>query len=97
MMKLKVLLTMTPTIEGGRKTPTLSWYRPTFHPQAMFPSQSDCVITFTSVNSIAPGDSELVEIMVLHPINGLKAGDDFLITEGVKETGYGKILKIKLN
>lgn len=96
-MKIKAIITLKQAHEGGRTNPVFTGYRPTF--RVGIEKSSDCVITVVGKLKIEPGESGEVEMKILHPtrIEGVIAGDNFTLTEGLKEIAFGSILSYQLH
>lgn len=93
-MKIKALIELRGTSEGGRENPIFTGYRPTF--RIKNDSNSDCVVTIVDQECLKPGELGFVEIKIIHPdsINGIREEDMFSLTEGLKEIAKGTIKKI---
>lgn len=96
-MKLRAEITLKATEEGGRKSPILSGYRPTFRIGLNY--NSDCSVTLINKLNIKPGEHGIVEIKILHPerIIGIKENDVFTLTEGLKEVANGSVISITMH
>ena len=91
---MRIRATLKVKLDGGRKNPILSSYRPTF--RFGFDNQSDCEVIVISGYSIKPGDTGVVEILILHPenIGNIRVYDNFTLTEGLKEVAKGSVIYI---
>lgn len=95
-MKIRATIVLKNTVDGGRENPVYSGYRPTL--RVGINQHSDCVVTVIDNTNIKPGSNGTVELKILHPekVAGIKAGDNFSITEGSKEIATGSIITIQL-
>ncbi|WP_207425053.1 helicase-related protein [Pedobacter sp. SYSU D00535] len=96
-MRIIGRLDLIATEEGGRINPIYNGYRPTFRTSQN--QSSDCVITILNSNYIRPGESERVEIKILHPSRTslVTEGSHFTITEGLREVARGVVISIQKN
>ncbi|MCC5850879.1 MAG: elongation factor Tu [Verrucomicrobia bacterium] len=88
------IVTYLPEEAGGRKCAAFQEYRPQFY----YDGQDwDAVQQFPDVEKIEPGEIARVIFSFLSPsqqIGRLQEGTMFLIREGTRIVGYGKITKI---
>lgn len=96
---VEVQITLLSTEDGGRKGPIFSGYRPNhrFDPESNISGFFIGEIQFTTKNAIYPGESEKVVIIFLKA-GGIEEyliqGTEWLLQEGSKLVGKGKILNI---
>ena len=83
-----------PTEAGGRKGPAFSGYRPQFY----YDGQDwDAVQVYPDVECANPGDTVRAYLAFLRPqvhLGKVGPGKMFLIREGFRVIGYGKVTKI---
>ncbi|HKF22547.1 MAG TPA: elongation factor Tu [Candidatus Angelobacter sp.] len=83
-----------PTEAGGRKGPAFSGYRPQF----FYDSQDwDAIQFYPDVQQANPGDTVRTYFAFLSPqmhVGKIVAGKMFLIREGSRVVGYGRITKV---
>lgn len=79
---------------GGRKSAAFQEYRPQFH----YDDQDwDAVQQYPDVDKVEPGETARVIFSFLSPeehVDKLEPGKMFLIREGSRTVGYGKITRI---
>lgn len=82
------------TEEGGRKGPAYTDYRPQFYYDG---HDWDAPHEYPDVEQVNPGDTVRAYLAFLSPqehVGKLHIGKEFLIREGAKTVGRGKITKI---
>ncbi|HZX59156.1 MAG TPA: hypothetical protein VFE54_10530 [Mucilaginibacter sp.] len=94
--QFKALLTLFPTVNGGRKKPVYDHYRPSFS----FGSSNHFSgeVSFVDLDELLPGGTAMAIIKLLPSRNirqNLKSGDSFTILDGDKIVGTGVIQEIQ--
>lgn len=87
-------VTYIPTEAGGRKKPAFSGYRPQFYYDG---HDWDAIQNYPDVEQVNPGDTVRVIFTFLSPdqhFGKIEPGTLFLIREGTRTVGYGKVTKI---
>ena len=92
----KAILSLFPTVNGGRKKPVYDHYRPSFS----FGSSNyfSGEVSFIDLDELEPGGTAIANIKLLPSRNirqNLKSGDSFTILEGDKIVGTGVIREIQ--
>ena len=90
-MKIQAEVIYIPTEKGGRKGPMADGYRPQFYYDG---NDWDANQTFPYTKIVYPGDTVTAEFTFLHPTahnEKIKPGLIFLLREGYKVVGYGKV------
>jgi translation elongation factor EF-Tu-like GTPase len=91
---IEVELTLLPPVHGGRKGPTRSGYRP----QSYYGGNDwDAAHTYVGVEEVRPGDTVTARLSFYCPQahhGKLFVGMPFLIREGNRVVGYGRITHI---
>jgi len=80
--------------EGGRSTPVFSGYRGQFYYNGL---DYDAPQEFPDVTEVKPGETVRAYLAFLTPqlhANSIHKGMDFLIREGARTVGKGKVTKI---
>jgi translation elongation factor EF-Tu-like GTPase len=91
---VEVEITFLTTEEGGRKGPAFSNYRPQFYYDG---HDWDAVHTYPSVEAVYPGQTVIAHLCFLSPqyhVGKLYPGKEFLLREGQRIVGHGKVTKI---
>jgi translation elongation factor EF-Tu-like GTPase len=94
MADIEAELTLLPTEHGGRKGPTFSGYRPQFY---YLGDDWDAVHTYVGVAEVRPGDTVTVQLQFINPgahVGRVFAGMPFLIREGQRVVGYGRVTRL---
>jgi len=87
-------VTYIPSEAGGRKLPALSGYRPQFYYDG---NDWDAVQTYPDVDQVMPGETARVFFTFLSPaehFGKIQIGTIFLIREGARTLGYGKVTQL---
>ena len=87
-------VTFLPTQAGGRKSSVSSGYRGQFYYDG---DDWDAIEEFPDVDKVNPGDTVRVVLRLVTPAahkGRLKPGTIFLIREGTRTVGYGRVTKI---
>jgi superfamily II DNA or RNA helicase len=95
-MKIIADIKLKQTSEGGRENAIHSGYRPTF--RFGINKNTDCELTIIKQPTIYPGESAIVELLIVHPQNltGINEGDAFTLTEGAKIIANGNVRSIQM-
>lgn len=91
---IEVELTLLPTEHGGRRGLVFSGYRPQFYYQG---TDWDAVQSYPGVEQVRPGDTVTARLSFLTPEahqGRLFEGMPFLVREGQRIVGYGRITRI---
>jgi translation elongation factor EF-Tu-like GTPase len=94
LVDIEAEITFLTTEEGGRKTPAYSGYRPQFYYDG---HDWDAVQNYVNVKEVYPGQTVITQLSFASPechFGKLYPGKEFLIREGQKIVGRGKITKI---
>ena len=87
-------VTFIPTEAGGRRNPVSSGYRPQFYYDGL---DWDAIQEYPDVEHVNPGDTARVIFSFLKPVahrGTVTPGMMFLIGEGSRTVGYGKVTHI---
>ena len=87
-------ITFTRTEEGGRESPVSSGYRPQFYYDG---HDWDAVHTYEDTELVYPGETVKAYICFVSPqchVGKLYSGKKFLLREGARIVGKGRITKI---
>ncbi|MBL8168063.1 MAG: elongation factor Tu [Acidobacteria bacterium] len=87
-------IALTPTEEDGRNSPTRSGYRPQFYYDG---HDWDAVLTYAGVEWVYPGQTAKAYLSFLSPechVGKLYPGKEFLLREGTRVVGKGRVVKI---
>ncbi len=87
-------VTYIPTEAGRRQKPAFSGYRPQFYYDG---NDWDAIQTYPDVDQVNPGETVRVIFTFLSPdehFGKIQPGTIFLIREGTRTVGYGKVNKI---
>jgi translation elongation factor EF-Tu-like GTPase len=87
-------ITFTPTGEGGRESPVRSGYRPQFYYDG---HGWDAVHTYEGKEWVYPGQTAKAYLSFLRPqchVGRLYPGKEFLLREGTRVVGRGRIIKV---
>ncbi len=87
-------ITFLTTEAGGRKTPAYSGYRPQFYYDG---EDWDAVQNYIDVAEVYPGETVKTHLSFTRPeihFGKLYPGKEFLVREGQKIVGRGKVTKI---
>jgi translation elongation factor EF-Tu-like GTPase len=87
-------VTYIPTEAGGRKSPAFPGYRPQFYYNG---NDWDAVQNYPDVDQVKPGETARVFFTFLSPdehFGKLQPGTIFLIREGTRTIGYGKVTQL---
>lgn len=87
-------ITLLTTEEGGRKTPAFSGYRSQFYYDG---HDWDAVQNYIGVTEVYPGQTVTAQLAFLSPqchVGKLFPGKEFLLREGQRVVGRGKVTKI---
>jgi len=87
-------ITLLTTEEGGRQTPAFSGYRSQFYYDG---HDWDAVQNYIGVTEVYPGQTVTAELAFLNPqchVEKLFPGKEFLLREGQRVVGRGKVTKI---
>ena len=91
---IEVEVSFLPTEHGGRKGPTLPGYRP----QRYYANDDwDAVHTYPDVEEVWPGQTVTARLSIVNPtahVGRINAGMPFLIREGQKVVGYGRVTRL---
>ena len=82
------------TKEGGRNTPVFSGYRGQFYYNGL---DCDAPQEFPDMEEVKPGETVRAYLAFLSPqlhANNIHEGMEFLVREGAKTVGKGKVTKI---
>jgi hypothetical protein len=94
MSHFRVELTLLPESHGGRHSGVASGYRPQLY---LLGDDWDAIHDYGSIENLAPGQPTIAELTFPNPknhIGRLFAGLPFLLREGNRTIGYGRILQI---
>jgi translation elongation factor EF-Tu-like GTPase len=94
MRQIVAHFTLVSTQDGGRQTPIRNEYCPAFY---LDDFQTDGAVFLTDKTELAPGESCLVRIKLLHPENfgeQFKLGAELVVKEALKTIGKAKIVSI---
>jgi translation elongation factor EF-Tu-like GTPase len=83
-----------PTDAGGRQGPAFSGYRPQFYYDG---HDWDAIQTYPDVERVNPGDTVKAYLTLMSPamhVGKLCVGTMFLLREGHKTVGYGRVTKV---
>jgi translation elongation factor EF-Tu-like GTPase len=83
-----------PTDAGGRQGPAFSGYRPQFYYDG---HDWDAIQTYPDVERVNPGDTVRVYLTFMSPemhVGKICAGTMFLLREGHKTVGYGRVTRV---
>ncbi len=91
---LETEITFVPTAEGGRSTPAFSGFRPQFFYAGR---DWDAEHEYVGVDRVNPGDTVIALLRFPNPHNHVGKftdGMEFLIRDGPRTIGRGKILRV---
>ena len=83
-----------PTDAGGRQGPAASGYRPQFYYDG---HDWDAIQTYPDVERVNPGDTVRAYLTFMSPemhLGKIGAGTMFLLREGHKTVGYGRVTQV---
>ncbi len=87
-------VTYIPTDAGGRESPAFQGYRPQFYYSGR---DWDAVQHYPDVDQVNPGETARVCFTFISPdqhFGKIQLGTIFLVREGARTVGYGKVTKI---
>ncbi|MGZ3602174.1 MAG: EF-Tu C-terminal domain-related protein [Ktedonobacterales bacterium] len=91
---IEVELTLLPTEQGGRQDPAFSGYRTQFYYDG---HDWDAVHDYGEVDAVWPGQTVTAYLSFLSPqcqVGRLHAGTEFLLREGQRIVGRGRVLRV---
>ncbi|MFN3243687.1 MAG: elongation factor Tu [Planctomycetota bacterium] len=91
---VEVEITYLPTEHGGRSSPAFNGYRPQFYYAG---NDWDAQHEYPDVERVAPGESARAFLNFLSPaqhVGRVVAGMPFLIREGNRVVGYGRVRRV---
>lgn len=91
---VEAVITFLPTEHGGRSSGARSGYRPQFYYDGR---DWDAVHHYPDVETVHPGDTVRTYLCFLSPdehLGKLEPGTVFLIREGNRTVGYGKVTQL---
>jgi translation elongation factor EF-Tu-like GTPase len=91
---VEVEIIFLPAEAGGRQGPAFSGYRPQFHYGG---HDWDAIQTYPDVERVNPGDTVRAYLTFMSPemhVGNICAGTIFLLREGHKTVGYGRVTQV---
>jgi elongation factor Tu len=91
---IETVLTFLPSAHSGRTTPVYSGYRPQFYYNG---EDWDATHEYVGVEQVRPGDTVTTRLTFISPqyhVGRVFAGMPFLIREGNRVVGYGRVTHV---